>query len=394
MNFLSASDTYIRAKVLRFVKEHSKSNIYLHAKEPMHTVQNDRRLENKGRPRLLTEREKRNLIQGIHALRRSVGSFSICRLKLEAKIDKQISDYTVRRLLNRERYKYKQSRKKGLVSQNDLKLRLQFARKVKRLFQDTVWTDGISFYLDGTSFSHKKNPCDQARSTKSMTWKKRKERLSLNRTARAAKVGCRGKMAHFIVAIAYNRRVVLCEQYHEPFTWVMHCKLYKDSLWRYIFKYAESKPQTISTVCWSTPELQKSKESHGEDWGTVICNITKQFQRQPHWKSLSSCSKKIECAGFIRKYHSKKFHAIYHSGKERSRKLPVPHYQEDYWIYEHKNVNDNQVQRPEDQTLKRQRLLSHTEFKGHLAGLEKVSAEWNSRLWSKWRGVARPKLTC
>ena len=26
-------------------------------------------------------------------------------------------------------------------------------------------------------------------------------------------------MAHFIVAIAYNRGVVLCEQYHEPFTW-------------------------------------------------------------------------------------------------------------------------------------------------------------------------------
>ena len=43
----------------------------------MHTVQSDRRLKNKGRPRLLTKREKQNLIQGIHALRRSVGSFSI-----------------------------------------------------------------------------------------------------------------------------------------------------------------------------------------------------------------------------------------------------------------------------------------------------------------------------
>ena len=52
-----------------------------------------------------------------------------------------------------------------------------------------------------------------------MAWKKRKEGLSLNCTARAKKVGCRGKMAHFTVPIAYNRGVVLCEQYHEPFTW-------------------------------------------------------------------------------------------------------------------------------------------------------------------------------
>ena len=180
--------------------------------------------------------------------------------------------------------------------------------------------------------------------------------------------------------------------------WIVHrgilCKLYKDSLSWYIFKYTESKPQTISTGWWSTSEFQKSKEGHGGDWGTVICNTTAQSRRQPHWKSLSSCSKEIECAGFIRKYHLRKFHSIFRSCKEHSPKLPVLHYQQDYWIYEHKNVNDNQVQRPEDQMVKRQRLLSHIEFKGHLARLEKVSAEWNSRLWSTWRGLPRPKVTC
>ena len=105
------------------------------------------------------------------------------------------------------------------MSRKDLKLRLQFARKVKRLFfPDTIWTMSISFYLDGTSFAHRRNPCDQARSTKSMAWRKRKEGLSLNCTARGEKVGCGGKMAHFIVAIVYKRGVVLCEQYHEAFT--------------------------------------------------------------------------------------------------------------------------------------------------------------------------------
>ena len=199
-------------------KDYSKSNIYLHAKKPMHTVQSDRLSENKGWPQLLTARYKRNLIQGIHMLRRSIGSFSIWRLKLEAGIDKQISDYTVRRLLNRKGYNYRQSRKKGLLSQKDLKLRVQFARKVKRLFPDTIQTQGIGFYHDGTSFAHKRNPWNQARSTKSVTWRKRKEGLLLNCTAQVTKVGCGGKMANFIVAMAYNQGVVLCEQYHELFT--------------------------------------------------------------------------------------------------------------------------------------------------------------------------------
>ena len=90
------------------------------------------------------------------------------------------------------------------MSERDLKLRLQFARKVKRLFLDTIWTEGISFYFDGTSFAHKRNPCDHARSTKAMAWRKRKEGFSLNCTARGKKVGCGGKMAHFVVTIAHN----------------------------------------------------------------------------------------------------------------------------------------------------------------------------------------------
>ena len=42
--------------------------------------------------------------------------------------------------------------------------------------------------------------------------------LSINCSAQEKKVWCRGKMLHFIVGIAYNRGVVLWEQYHKPFT--------------------------------------------------------------------------------------------------------------------------------------------------------------------------------
>ena len=206
------------AKLIKLFPKYSKSNIYLHAKYPVHIVKDDRHSKNMGQPRLLTERDKRSLILAISYLCDSVGSFSAKRLKVEAGIDPKISDLTVRRLLNREGYKYLQSRKKGLMSRKDIKACVKFAHKVKRLLPQSIWTEGISFYLDGTSYAHKTNPYDQARSTKSMAWRKTCEGLSSKCTSKGKKAGTGGKMVHFIVAIAYNRGVVLCEQYQDRFT--------------------------------------------------------------------------------------------------------------------------------------------------------------------------------
>ena len=116
--------------VKRFSK-YSKSSVYFHAKLPTCTVKEDARSKNPGRPRLLDERDKRKLVRSIAVLRESVGSFNVKRLRLEAGIDSKVSDLTVRRLLNREGYRYLQSRKKGLMSTADLKARLKFARKAK-----------------------------------------------------------------------------------------------------------------------------------------------------------------------------------------------------------------------------------------------------------------------
>ena len=151
-------------------------NIYLLGKYPVHIVKDDCRSKNMGRPCLFTEWDKRSLIRAISYLCDSVGTFHVKRLKVEAGIDQKISDLTVRCLLNREGYKYLQSRKKGLMSRKDIKKRVQFVLKVKfRLLPQSIWTEGISFYLDGTSFAHKGNQYHQARSTKSMAWRKRCE---------------------------------------------------------------------------------------------------------------------------------------------------------------------------------------------------------------------------
>lgn len=196
---------------------YSKSNVYVHAKKQIHDVKEDKRKENRGRPKLITERDERNIIRCIDTLRQQEGSFSTRRLRVEAGVDKTISDTTVRRCLNRNGYNYLQARRKGLVSKKDLAKRLAFARKMVKYPTD-FWTHGVSFYLDGSSFTHKTNPCDQAKSRRSMVWRKKCEGLNPLCTAKGKKAGTGGRMAHYVVCISYLKGVILCEQYTESFT--------------------------------------------------------------------------------------------------------------------------------------------------------------------------------
>ena len=105
------------------------------------------------------------------------------------------------------------------MSRNDIKTHLRYARKViKRLLPNDFWTKGVSFYLDGTSFAHKNNPYNQAKSRRSMVWRKECEGWKLRCTSKGNKAGTGSRMAHCIVAIAYRKGVMLCEQYEERFT--------------------------------------------------------------------------------------------------------------------------------------------------------------------------------
>ena len=110
--------------------------------------------------------------------------------------------------------KYRHARKKGLLTKKDLKLRLAFARKVKRKLNPNFWKSGIAFYLDGVGFTHKYNPADQARAQKTMVWRRANEGLKSNCTAKGSHEGTGGKVVHFIAAIAYRKGFVLCQEYH------------------------------------------------------------------------------------------------------------------------------------------------------------------------------------
>ena len=220
MKFMYQENNVRGTELLKAFPNYSKATIYRHAKLPMDKLDDyfDKRKQNKGRPRKLTIRDERNLVRELGKCRATIGSFSASRLRTGAGINPDISLWTIRRALKRQGYHYLQSRKKGLLTRKDLSRKYQFARKIRRRLPEDFWKNGVSFYIDGTSFVHKTNPFDQARATKSMAWRKRGEGLALNCTSKGKKAGVQGRTAHFFVSIAYNKGVIGCDQYFQRMT--------------------------------------------------------------------------------------------------------------------------------------------------------------------------------
>lgn len=199
-------------KLLERFPQYSKAAVYKHANKPLcgeMTV--DKRKLNKGRPAKISERDQRMLKRKLNDLRQTEGSFTSKRLQLVSGLT-AVSNRTVRRALNKCGYHYLRSRKKGLLRAADLKKRLKYCREVREQKKTQDWWNyGISFYLDGTGFVYKSNPMDQATAPRAREWRLLSEGLMLGCTAKGAKEGT--TKANFMVAISYDRGVVLCEQY-------------------------------------------------------------------------------------------------------------------------------------------------------------------------------------
>ena len=168
-----------------------------------------------GRPRKLSTRQERLLLRHITTLREEDGNFTVKRLMESAGLKtRDVSCRTVQRFLHSNGYRYLNSRKKGVLLNTDFKRRVQFAKAMRKDYNENVWTEKIAFYLDGVSFIHKYNPCDQARAPKGKIWRKPHEGLARGCTAKGAHCGSGGRVAKFFVAISYGKGVILCEQYN------------------------------------------------------------------------------------------------------------------------------------------------------------------------------------
>ena len=195
----------------------SRASLYRILKEGKIRENNQEHKKKKsiGRPRKLGVRQKRLLLREIPKLRKSEGKFTVKRLMQQAGVSPRHASFrTVQRFLRSQGYKYLQARQKGLLTDKDLKKRLKFARKIKREYNDNLWTEQIAFFLDAVSFIHKFNPADQARAPRGRIWRKEMEGLACGCTAKGSHCGSGGRVAKFVVAITYREGVVLCEKYH------------------------------------------------------------------------------------------------------------------------------------------------------------------------------------
>ena len=215
--YIKLSGTWRSSNAKEVAKECNVSlaSVYRVWKAKIYKDKQEEKTSNRGgRPHKLSLRQKRSLLRNINKLREENSNFTTKKLMTRSGISaKEISSRTVRRCLNNNGYHYLQARKKGVLNVRDIKRRCMFAKKMLKEFSAVVWTDKIAFYLDGVSFTHKRNPADEAKAPKGRIWRRANEALDRNCTAKGSHEGTGGKLVKAMVAITYRQGVVLCDQY-------------------------------------------------------------------------------------------------------------------------------------------------------------------------------------
>ena len=123
-------------KLVKLYKEYSVTSIFRHANKPTGQVVDDRRKYNPGQPKKLSARDEKKIMNTLLTLRRTGKSFNSKRIQADSG-KMHASNRTIRRTLNKHGYFYLQSRKKGLLSVNDLKLHVKFPRKMLKEHDET-----------------------------------------------------------------------------------------------------------------------------------------------------------------------------------------------------------------------------------------------------------------
>ena len=201
-------------ELVRRFPQYSRASIYRQSTIPINDEPRvDLRQMNRGRPRLISSRGSRRVIHEIARQRKQVGSFTSKRVHTASGFTK-VSNRTVRRTLNRADYGYLRTRREGVLTAEDVKARLKWARRIRRNWPDgsePLWKEGICFYLDGTGFVYKTNPFDEATSPKAREWRLPGEALSRGCTSKGAKEG--KKQLRFMVCMSYGKGVIKCVRY-------------------------------------------------------------------------------------------------------------------------------------------------------------------------------------
>ena len=120
-------------------------------------------------------------------------------------IPSSVSEEAVGRVSQKAGLKWASVQRKGTLTKKDLKLRLTFARKVRRKLFVNVWVEGVEIDLVGVSFTQKTNLFKRARTPKAMAWKRPGQGFDYGFTGKGSQKDTGGTVAQFMTVIAYGK---------------------------------------------------------------------------------------------------------------------------------------------------------------------------------------------
>ena len=85
-----------------------------------------------------------------------MGNFCVKKVTIKEGIPPSISEETIRRFLQKAGMIWTPVQRKIILTKNDLKLVVKFARVVPHKLSANFWEEGAGFYLDGASFTYKR----------------------------------------------------------------------------------------------------------------------------------------------------------------------------------------------------------------------------------------------
>ena len=129
-------------------------------------------------------------------------------------IPSSVSEEAVGRVSQKAGLKWASVQRKGTLTKKDLKLRLTFARKVRRKLFVNVWVEGVEIDLVGVSFTQKTNLFKRARTPKAMAWKRPGQGFDFGFTGKGSQKDTEGTVAQFMTVIAYGKGESGAEQYY------------------------------------------------------------------------------------------------------------------------------------------------------------------------------------
>ena len=157
----------------------SLATTYKIKKDGLECLKTKTMTESPGRPCQIYTRMGRLLIRQIKIHRREKPNFTSVKLVEACRLHKgQVSNRTVRCVLNKYGFRYRQARKKGVLSLKNVVCRYRFGKKIHKERPRDVRTSKVDFYLDGVTFYYKRNPVDQAKAPQGRIWRTKKEDLT------------------------------------------------------------------------------------------------------------------------------------------------------------------------------------------------------------------------